>query len=70
MDPRSLSKSNPITDFAKNKSKYGESSPAQIIQKARSELANSNKYLSQYTSKPKLIKRIARFPHILLYPAP
>ena len=59
MDPRAFSKSTPLSEFSKVKAKYGENSPAQIIQKARNELVNNNNNMSQYISKPKPFKSSA-----------
>ena len=40
MNPRSFSKTTPLTDFTRNKGKYSDNSPALIIQKARNEVNN------------------------------
>ena len=59
MDPRVFSKTTQLSEFSKGKPKYGENSPAQIIQKARNELASNNKIPSQHISKPKPFKSSA-----------
>ncbi len=56
MHNRPYSKTTPLTDLIKPKTRYGENSPAHIIQKARSEVNNDTKSTTQHISKPKLLK--------------
>lgn len=57
---RPYSKTTPLTDLLKPKTKYGENSPAHIIQKARMEVSNDQKASLHSISKPKIIKSTSR----------